>query len=227
MKEGVRKKQKRGPQRKFPEDYHDYVFKNGRLVGDFDNMYRYAKGTPWDQDKRCDHWHTEVGMLMMKEKAPYGTILEIGCGLGYIAAKLKGFAIHAVDAFDLSPEAVRKASALHPGIRFYVDDISSVSFRPKRQYDLVVILNTFFYVYKKMETVVRNINACVKPNGFLYIGQAFPSLADPFVGKTVIPNPETLTEYFRNYDLVYSALLRNHHLDKDGPIFNFLGAKVS
>jgi len=55
-----------GQQERCPEDYHDYVFRDGKFVGDFDNMYRYAKGIPWEQDKRCEHWYTEVGMLIMK-----------------------------------------------------------------------------------------------------------------------------------------------------------------
>lgn len=215
-----------GQQEGHPEDYHDYVFKDGKLVGDFDNMYRHAKGIPWDQDERCHHWYAEVGMLMLKEHAPYDSILEIGCGLGYIAAKLKGFAKGSVDAFDVSPEAIRKARSLHAGIGFYVDNVAKTSFRPHHQYDLVVIRDVFWYVFPKMETVVGNINGCVKPRGSLYIAQSFPALDGPYVGKEVIPNPDALMKYFSNYNPVYTALLRNHQLVKDGPILHFLCIKA-
>lgn len=227
MKPGEKLAQER--QEGFPEDYHEYVFKDGKLVGDFDNMYRYAKGIPWDQDKHCDRWYTEVGMLMLKDRAPYGAILEVGCGLGFIAAKLKKFTRDnraVLDAFDMSPEAIGRARSLHPGIEFYVDNISGDAFRPKRQYDLVVVKDVFWYVFEHMETVIRNINACVKPKGLLYIGQSFPALDSPYVGKEVIPNPEALIANFSDYDPLYTALLRNHLLVKDGPLLNFLGIKA-
>lgn len=228
LRPGVHAKKRR---KAFPEDYHDYVFRNGRLLGDFDNMYRYAKGVPWDQDKRCNHWYTEVGTTMLKAQAPYKSILEIGCGLGFFAAKLKQLPGQAstsstIDAFDLSPEGIRKARRLHPSIGFYVDDITKSTFRPKRQYDLVVIKEIFWYVFGHMKTVVRNVSACVKPLGFLYIGQSFPAQHVHFVGKKVIANPDSLLRYFADYDRVYTALLRNNRQLKDGWILHCLSQKV-
>lgn len=210
----------------WPEDYHDYVFRDGKLIGDFDNMYRYAREVPWNQDTGCHHWDAEVGILMLKEHSPYGSILEIGCGLEYFAAQLKGLEGSRIDAFDVSQEAIRKARKLHPGIYFYVDVISQKSYRPKKQYDLIVIRDVFWYVFKQMETVVRNINESVKAQGFLYICQYFPALNGSFVGKDVIPTPDALLRYFPNYDPLYTALLRNHRIVKDGPILHFLGIKA-
>ena len=213
----------------FPEDYHDYIFKDGKLVGDFDNMYRYAKGIPWDQDKHCERWYTEVGMLMLRDRGPYESILEVGCGLGFIARKLKeatrsGKGV--VDAFDVSPEAIGKASRLHTGVAFYVDNIVNHCFRPRQQYDLVVVKDVFWYVFEHMETVVRNLKACVRPGGHLYIGQSFPDLNSAFVGKKIIPNPEALIAYLSDYQPVFTALLRNHTLSKDGPTLHFLGLRT-
>lgn len=210
----------------FPEDYHDYVFRDGKLVGDFDNMYRYSKEIPWHQDKSCDHWDAKAGMLMLREYAPYEHILEVGCGLGYISGKLREFAGEGIDAFDVSPEAIEQANSLHPKINFYVDDITQPSFQPKRQYDLVTIWNVFWYIFEHMETVIHNINACVKPQGWLHIAQFFPALDGPFVGKEIIPNPEALLAYLPNFEPIYSAQLRNHELVKDGPILHFLGRKA-
>jgi len=213
----------------WPADYHDYVFKDGKFVGDFDNMYRHAKGIPWDQDTRCDHWYAQVGMFMLKAHAPYDSILEIGCGLGYIAAKLKALVGHAnpcIDAFDVSPEAIRRARRLHPGIGFYVDNVADVPFRPRRQYGLVVIRDVFWYIFPQIRTVIRNVNACVRPQGLLYICQSFPALDDAFVGKDVLPNPDALMGHFSEYKLIYTAVLRNHELVKDGPILHFLARRV-
>lgn len=218
----------RTPPRRWPTQYHDYVFRDGKLIGDFDNMYRYAKSTPWDQDTRCQRWYTQVGMLMVKEHAPYGSILEIGCGLGYIVTQLRRFVTPGtgiVEAFDVSPEAVRKARRLHRGIKFYVDDITQPAFRPTRQYALVIVRDLVWYVFPHLKTVLTNINACVKPRGWLYVCQSFPMLERDFVGKNVIATPEALLAHFGQYEPVYTARLQNHARTADGPMLHFFGRK--
>ena len=126
----------------FPEDYHDYVFKGGKLVGDFDNMYRFAAEVPWHQDKGSESWSSEVGMLMLKDRAPFDTILEIACGLGYISSKLRQLSSQkdsTLDAFDVSPEVFLKARGPHSEIGFYVDDIARTTFHPSQQVDAGLI----------------------------------------------------------------------------------------
>ena len=209
----------------WPTAYHDYVFREGKLIGEFDNMYRHAKGIPWHQHERCHHWSSEAGLLMMKAQAPYETILEVGCGLGYIAAKLKPFvaAGGTLEAFDISPTAIQRARRLHPGVRFYVNDITRASFRPRKAYDLVVVKDLLWYVLDHLETVLRNLQACVRPQGWLYVGQSFPALNRPFIGSKVLPMPETLLARLGAFQPRYTAQLRNHDAVQDGPVFHFLG----
>ena len=214
----------------FSEDYHDYVFRDGKLVGDFDNMYRYSKEVPWHQDRTCDEWTTEVGLLMIKDLAPYDTILEVGCGIGYVAAKLKQFLGRtggSVDALDLSPEAIRTAKIVHPGINFYVANLADPSFHPERQYDLVVVKEVFWYVCDNMSTVVSNLDRCVGPNGLLYIGQFFPELGSDFVGKDIIPTPQAMMDYFPNYKPVSTAILKQHTSEGESLFLHFLAVRGS
>lgn len=214
----------------FSDDYHDYVFRDGRLIGDFDNMYRYAKGVPWDQDRRSSEWHAEVGILMLRDLGPFDSVLEVGCGLGYVSAKLNRLVSASgdgVDAFDISMEAVRKASELHPGIRFWVTDIRDANLQLRRQYQLVVIREVFWYVFDQLDVVLRNLDKSLRPGGFLYVCQSFPDLDSSFVGKDVIANPDALISRFAGYDVLFSARLRNHRLTKDGPILHFVAQKAS
>lgn len=210
-------------------DYHDYVFRDGKLIGDFEGMYRHADGAPWEQDVRSRQWHAAVGLAMLKEQAPYGAILEIGCGLGFIAAQVgeeMGGPGAVVEAFDVSATAVRRARRLHSGVMFYTDDIMRKGFRPRRTYDLVILRDVLWYVCQRMPVIVDHIGRCVKPGGLLYVAQSFPALAKPFVGKRVIPNPQRLVRWFSGYRPVSTALLRNHDLAQDGPIVHFLGRRA-
>jgi SAM-dependent methyltransferase len=208
-----------------PTDYHDYVFKDGRLVGDFENMYRYASDVPWAQDRLAYGWTAQAGLAMLREHAPYGSILEIGCGLGYISAQLAQLASGPISACDVSAEAIRRAGALHSGVDFYVADVASPSFETRRV-DLVVVRDVLWYVTDHLATVLRNVDSCLAPGGYLFIGQSFPALDRPFVGKEIISSPEHLLSHLAAYRPVHTALLRNHELTNDGPILHFLGTRA-
>src|SRR5206468_815354 len=95
-------------------------------------------------------------------------------------------------------------------------------FQPRDAYDLVVIREVFWYVFPHLDTVLRNLEACLKRGAHLYVGQSFPALDREFVGKSVIPNPDTLMSRFTGYRWVFSAILRNHELEADGPILHLL-----
>lgn len=215
----------------YPEDYHDYVIKDGKLVGAFDEMYRFAKDVPWGQDERCNHWYSEAGLLMVRDEGPFDSILEIGCGLGYITDKLRGIAASenaVVHGFDISAEAARKASQIHRGIEFWADDITRPDFAPRREYDLVVIRDVFWYIFESMERVVAHVAKSVKRGGRLYVSQSFPALDRPFVGKAVIPSPDALLGYFAgDFTLVHSIRLQRHRVATDGPIIQFLTERHS
>lgn len=68
-------------------DYHDYVFKDGKLVGKFDEMYKYSREIPWHQDKNAYSVFSNIDIAILKQYK-YESICEIGCGLGYFTNRL-------------------------------------------------------------------------------------------------------------------------------------------
>ena len=73
------------------EDYHDYVFKGGKLLGEFEQMYKKAKNIPWHQNRIPGEMDVHLLKTFVRQKAPYSTILDVGCGLGYFANELSEF----------------------------------------------------------------------------------------------------------------------------------------
>ena len=68
--------------------YQDYVIKDGKLVGEFEEMYKDFDD-PWEQTTR-EAWASEkaVGLnLIQKVKAK--RIIELGCGLGHYTKRIK------------------------------------------------------------------------------------------------------------------------------------------
>ncbi len=44
------------------DDYHDYVIKDGKYIGLYEDMYKYSKEIPWHQDKMALDWYTQIGL---------------------------------------------------------------------------------------------------------------------------------------------------------------------
>lgn len=77
--ERVNLKKKQEPSK----DYHDYVFKNGKLIGDFEGMYRHSDGVPWHQNKQAKWIDVRLTKELLKDLKPFDEIHDYGCGLGY------------------------------------------------------------------------------------------------------------------------------------------------
>lgn len=200
------------------EDYHKYIFKNGRLMGDFERMYSESKVIPWHQDQEAESWIGDVAVNVLKPFAPYGNALEIGCGLGCFANRVFPLC-QSLTGIDVSPTAVAKAKVLFPRIDFCVGDVTADDFH-FRDYDLVVVKDLFWYVFPKIDVVMRNITSAVKLRGYLFVFQSFPRLSKRFVGKEVIPTPEALISGLHGeFSLAHSCLLQRHTHPEEGPMF--------
>jgi len=181
--------------------FYDYVFKDGRLVGKFEEMYQKATDVPWHQDNVPNEFDVRLLKHVASLKAPYATILDVGCGLGYLAGELTGMA-RQVYGIDVSPTAIKKATTTFPYVQVRVLDITlgraadGDLFPHVGAFHLVVCRGLFWYVFPHMSQVVRNVTSWVEPQGFLLIHQNFPPLDADFIGKDVIPTPNRLLQYF-------------------------------
>ncbi len=114
------------------EDYHDYVFQNGELLGEFDQMYQKAMAIPWHQDEAANEFDVQVVKLFLSLRSPYPTILDVGCGLGYFANELTRFGGE-VYGVDISPTAIAGLKQRFPNIaaRTVPQSDSSSTFSPQ------------------------------------------------------------------------------------------------
>src|SRR4051794_3572773 len=64
-------------------DYHDYVFRDGKLVGEFEEMYRNSAIIPWHQDEQA-HWiDVRLTKEMVRDIGKIDQIHDLGCGTGH------------------------------------------------------------------------------------------------------------------------------------------------
>src|SRR3989338_6728270 len=107
-------------------DYHDYVFKDGKLVGKFEEMYQHSSEIPWHQDKTAYAVFSDIDIAILKQYK-YDSICEIGCGFGHFTNRLykelcsnnnepSPLSFQQVTGIDVSQTAIEKASKQFPWI---------------------------------------------------------------------------------------------------------------
>jgi len=76
--------------------YQDYVIKDGKFVGEFEEMYRDYED-PWEQTTR-EEWASEKAVaLNLIQKLKANKVIELGCGLGHYTNKISGICADYLD----------------------------------------------------------------------------------------------------------------------------------
>ena len=187
----------------FSRDYHDFVFRDGQLVAQFEEMYRYSDGVPWRQDEQEDWIDIRLTVDVVRDLGPFDEIHDLGSGLGHYLAlihrKLARPGARGV-GYDISETACARARATFPEFVFQqldlMADTPEESEADSRVRRLFVIRGTLWYVFPKIGNVVRTIRRRMSSDDTLLVVQNFPPLDRPFVGKDVIPNHHALITHF-------------------------------
>jgi len=189
------------------KDYHDYVIKDGRLVGEFDEMYRESSNVPWHQDETAYGIFSDLDVTILnawRESLSINSMLEVGCGLGYFTNRLKQEAgINVVTGLDVSSTAIGEARERFGsnGVDFIVGDMASDAFTvPDEKFDLVMEKEVLWYV---LDVFFENMmNASRK---YIYISQCFPG-SEIYLGKDIFPNGNAIVDYVSSFsNVLYSV----------------------
>lgn len=213
------------------KDYHDFVFKDGKFVGEFEQMYQKSENIPWYQDRDPDRIDCQVAADILTVAQPYKSMIEIGAGLGYFADfMLQRVQIENYLGTDISNTAILKAKQNFPELNFDLLDVTKSLCNTKwekQQFDILVIRATFWYLVHEIDLVVKNLTSLVKTGGYIFISQNFPPLDKPFIGKEILPNPESLLKRFeKNFDMkVVNQLDDKTHDGGNDNWIMFLGQK--
>ena len=117
--------------------------------------------------------------------------------------------------YDVSKTCCEKGSQLFPDIKYFLFDLTNPNaINPNINLDgrnLIVIRGTLWYVFPKLGSVIDNLYKQVNENDILAVVQNFPPLKSNFVGKDVIPNPDSLIKHFSEK---FSVLCTNFFKDE-------------
>src|SRR5450631_1681417 len=109
---------------KYPR-YQDYVIRDGRLIGEFEQLYRDFED-PWLEAKSEQFASDKAAglNLLCRLKAHHGirSVLELGCGFGHFSARVAANDLKAV-GIDISETAISIARTRHLNAEFHVGTI--------------------------------------------------------------------------------------------------------
>ena len=98
-----------------------------------------------------------------------GLVAELGCGPGHVARYLSGQGVVMV-GIDLSPEMIRVASELHPGIEYRVGDMTRLDLADGGLAGVVAFYATVHLAIHELPPVFVELRRVLAAGGFALIG---------------------------------------------------------
>lgn len=166
-------------------NYHDYVIKDGKFIGKFEEMYATCED-PWTQSKQPNKYARSAGIIHL-QNYDIQSVLECGSGLGYYAHWIYESTGLIPKSVDIAKNAIQKAQVLFPHLDFEVADIS----KDLSQYttvECVLFAEILWYILPELKTILQKLQEEFKDK-YLIINQVF------YKG-----NQKYGTEYFTNLE---------------------------
>lgn len=193
-------------------DYRDYVIRDGRLIGEFDQMYRNV-ADPWHCEAEAGSFKNDLLIAAVSRLASnVRQAFDVGCGLGGLTARLHQAVPHASwHACDVSDTAVAQASATVPGVRFVRHDLTTDPMLPvaSESLDLIVMSEVMWYILPVLSDVLGHFRAALRPGGHLMVLQYFLGPGEQTYGTEYVRAPADL---LRMVDRAGFALVHDVYL---------------
>jgi 2-polyprenyl-3-methyl-5-hydroxy-6-metoxy-1,4-benzoquinol methylase len=200
------------------KDYHDYIIKNGKFIGAFEQMYQDIDD-PWHHGDASAIQYDIALFLIKRYKICVrgGRILDIGCGKGAFTSRIKKqIPKSRILAVDIAPTAIKKAKEKYGklGIDFEVMDIRRDYNGLKEKFDLLVLSQLMWYVLPKFRNIIYHLKVKLKRNGYVIVNQTFYKPGVQKYGVKIVSSEEDMLRFFKGYKIIQlieiGSRLQNH-----------------
>ena len=187
--------------------YQDYVIRDGKYIGQFEDMYRNATEVPWHQDETVSAIFSDLTVAILKHRR-VGSLLDVGCGMGYMAERLRREIpeLKRVIGLDISYTAVARAAEMFRDIEFVSGTLDNLML--EERFDVVVSKDVLWYVLDNLPGYLAGLAR--RSSRWVYLGQSFPDKR-PFYGEEILPNAQSVLTYLekQGHSVVYSVVERD------------------
>ncbi len=158
------------------EKYQDYVIRDGKFVGKFEEMYQKFDN-PWHQKEVVPNSYARHATLLSVKNNGIKSLIEVGCGLGtftnYLVENLPGIKIIGM---DVSETAIKRAKEKYAHIDFmrgelkhFSEALADVS---GGGYDAILFAEIMWYILEDLDEIIDNISTKYKGK-YIFINQTF------------------------------------------------------
>mgnify|MGYP001369433420 CR=1 FL=1 len=205
--------------------YQDFVIKDGKFVGKFDEMYQKFSD-PWNLLKK----NKLVGGSNLNYKIIYNycnqlkqkkklTTLEIGCGFPQISNQLlkDGFKVYGT---DISETVIRKSKKKYPKLKniLFVSNFLNFSLYEKLNPDIIILSDITWYILPELKHFIKWYKG-LKKEVYLIHSLAVYGKNKQKYGKEYFYDLNSIKSFFK---LKYLSSGYIENIGKDGHTF-FLG----
>ena len=153
------------------------AFKQGKTVeAAFEDLYREVDDPFGATLEKYRYQHLKYErMLAMLPPIRFGSVLDIGCGLGVLSRMLVGRADHVlgVDVADSALVQARTMLPAAPEIEYRNASVTDLTATIDTKFDLIVLADVLYYLSPLPEETLESIRASVetllKPDGILLL----------------------------------------------------------
>lgn len=181
---------------KYPR-YQDYVIRNGKLVGEFEQMYQDYK-EPWFQGER-EKWASDktIAINLIKKLAA-SRVIELGCGLGYFTNKIRETGVEVL-GIDISQTAIDKAKKTYPNCRFQVANILQYDIYYDFKPDVLVMAEITWYILDKLDDFLSFIKKELPETYLIHLLITYPLGVQKYGTEKFTNLQEIMTYFGMNY----------------------------
>lgn len=134
------------------ENYNDYVIKDGKYIGKFEEMYKKFDN-PWNQTSKEYHKnsYSRNTAIINIRRYKINSLVEFGCGLGYYTSLLAQETGIKILGVDISHTAITKAKKLWPDLNFAVDSV--INIRHYTDYEAILFAEIAWYILNDLDKI--------------------------------------------------------------------------
>lgn len=182
--------------------YQDYVIKDGKLVGEFEEMYRDFPD-PWEQTSKERHKTEKKIALHLLNQIKAKRVVELGCGLGHYTNEIAEAKFHVLGV-DISPTAIEKARNAFPSCTFQVGDILDFEIYDRFEPDAIIMAEITWYVLEKLDRFLDYLRK--HPSIYLiHMLTTYPKGVQKYGGSR-FTNLEEMMHYFSMHYLEFGEI---------------------
>ena len=139
------------------KSYHDYVIKDGQLVGDFEGLYRDVDD-PWGQSKFVGQFDSVRATIvnMCKNLGPNNGVVEVGCGFGALTKALKDLNFNSLGV-DVSQNCITKARTRFPDCNFLTCGAAEVKKYTLHSPQIFIFAEITWYILDDLDKVMKSL----------------------------------------------------------------------